>query len=126
MGEKLYHKIIIPIQPITKKNHQQILKNWKTGKPFISQSKQYKEYEEKSRYFLKKLQIDKPVNIKAVYYMQSRRRVDLINLHSALHDVLVKHGTLIDDNVKIIVSTDGSKVMYDKENPRTEVTISEI
>lgn len=30
----------------------------------------------------------------------------------------------LDDNSQIIVSHDGSRVLYDKDNPRTEVTIS--
>lgn len=38
-------KFTIPFAPITKKNSQQILINHKTGKRFISQSKQYIQYE---------------------------------------------------------------------------------
>lgn len=68
--------------------------------------------------------INYPVNIKALYYMPTRRKVDLINLHSALHDCLVKANVLYDDNCGIIISTDGSRVFYDKDNPRTEVYIS--
>ena len=37
--------------------------------------------------------------------------------------MLVKYGVIEDDNSRIIVSMDGSRVRYDKENPRTEVTI---
>lgn len=62
--------------------------------------------------------------MKAVYYMPTRRRVDKTNLESALLDVLVKHGLLADDNRDVVASTDGSRVMYDKYNPRTEVTIT--
>ena len=68
--------------------------------------------------------IDYPVNVKAIYYMPTRRVVDITNLHSALHDVLVKAGVLQDDNSRIVVSTDGSRVRYDKDNPRTEVEIT--
>ena len=42
----------------------------------------------------------------------------------ALHDIMVKCGTLKDDNAHIIVSTDGSRVLYDKDNPRTEVLLT--
>ena len=48
------------------------------------------------------------------------------NLHEALHDMLVHCGVLADDNCTIIVSTDGSRVMYDKNKPRTEVEITEL
>lgn len=48
-----------------------------------------------------------------------------MNLEQALLDVMVKYGVLIDDNCKVVQSMDGSYVDYDKENPRTEVTIWE-
>lgn len=66
------------------------------------------------------------VNIKAVFYMPTRRRVDLVNLQEALLDVLVKYRVIEDDNSKIVYSMNGSYVDYDKENPRTEVEIWEI
>ena len=74
-----------------------------------------------------KQNIDYPVNIKALYFRKTRHRVDKTNLESALMDTLVTAGVLKDDsalNPEIVVTTDGSKVFYDKENPRTEVTIT--
>ena len=68
--------------------------------------------------------IDRTVNVKATFYMSTHRIVDLVNLHEALLDVLVKHRVLDDDNSRIVVSMDGSRVDYDKENPRTEVEIT--
>jgi len=56
--------------------------------------------------------------------MPTRRRVDLTNLLEAIDDVLVHYGVLSDDNSSIIVSHDGSRVLYDKARPRTEVTIT--
>ena len=44
-------------------------------------------------------------------------------------DVLVKAGVLVDDSAmspEIVVSTDGSKVLIDKENPRIEIEITKI
>lgn len=75
------------------------------------------------RDIIKQTPINKPINLKALYYMKDHRRVDLVNLHSALHDMLVHYGVLADDNSKIIVSTDGSRVLYDKDNPRTVLII---
>ena len=40
-----------------------------------------------------------------------------------IDDVMVKAGLLDDDNFNIIASHDGSRVLYDKSNPRTEVYI---
>jgi Holliday junction resolvase RusA-like endonuclease len=58
--------------------------------------------------------------------MQTRRKVDLTNLLNAINDILVKYEILADDNSSIVFSMDGSRVFYDKENPRTEITITEV
>lgn len=121
-------QILIPLPPITKKNHQQICwKNTGYGKtPFIKPSSQYTQYQNDCCIFLRPLGINQPVNIAAKFYMSTKRRVDLTNLNEALHDILVHYGVLMDDNVKIIVSTDGSRVYWDKQNPRTEVQITAV
>lgn len=116
-------RFTIPLNPVTKKNSQQII--LVGGRPRIIPSKKNKEYERECIPFLTHVEpVTGRLNVKAVYFMRTRRRVDLINLHEALHDILVKAGVLEDDNCKIIYSTDGSYVDYDKENPRTEVTIT--
>ncbi|WP_249282555.1 RusA family crossover junction endodeoxyribonuclease [Ligaoa zhengdingensis] len=121
----------IPLRPVTKKNHQQIRVNGKTGKRYIAQSEAYREYEQQCELLIPaeyKQRIDRPVNVKAVYYMPQARRVDLTNLNSALHDVLVKAEVLKDDSSlspRIVVGTDGSRVEVDRDNPRTEVEITE-
>ena len=116
-------KFVIPLTPVAKKNSSQII--LVKGRPCLIPSKKYKQYEKDTRHFMPKVDqpINQPVNIKALYYMPTKREVDLINLHSALHDVLVKHGVLKNDDSKIVIATDGSRVKYDKENPRTEVEI---
>jgi Holliday junction resolvase RusA-like endonuclease len=120
------YKYLIPLAPVTKKNSQQICVNRRTGKPFVSQSKQYRAYEEQAKYFLipkPSEPIDYPVTVKCVYYMPTRRKVDTANLNAAIHDILVKHGILADDNRDVIASTDGTRTFYDKANPRAEVEI---
>lgn len=121
-------KFNINLVPRTKKNSQRIIVNRKTNRPMIIASNAYKEYESAAGYFLKGkgIKIDYPVNVKAVYYMPNKRRVDLTNLNEALHDILVKYDVLEDDNYKIIASTDGSSVHVDRNNPRTEVTIEKV
>lgn len=115
----------IPVQPISKKNSQQIMTNKQTGKPFIYPSKKFKEYEQTAFWFIPKgLTIDTACNIKCLFYMGTRRRVDLTNLLEAVDDIMVKAGLLVDDDFTIIQSHDGSRVLYDKENPRTEVYIT--
>jgi hypothetical protein len=39
---------------------------------------------------------------------------------------MVKAGLLEDDNYGIVQSMDGSRVLYDKQFPRTEVYITEV
>lgn len=119
--------ITLGIAPITKKNHQQIIKV--KGRTYVIPSKEYKKYEKDCAAFIDVLPFQKfdcPVNVECVYYMPTRRRVDLVNLQEATLDVLVKYGILLDDNCNIVASMDGSRVLYDKENPRTEIEITEL
>ena len=122
-------KFIIDIAPATKKNSSRIFtKKTLTGKlvPFIVPSKRFKDYQAECTFYMPHTKtITTPINIKAIYYMPTKRRVDLINLHSALHDILVHYRVIEDDNCKIVASTDGSRVLYDKTNPRTEVEITD-
>lgn len=122
----MIQKYIISLPPITKKNSQQILTNHRTGKPFIAPSSAYKRYEQQAMLYLTtkpKAPLQSPCRVVTLFYMPTRRRVDLTNLMEAAHDVLVAAGILADDNNTIIVSVDGSRVLYDKENPRTEIII---
>ena len=115
----------VKLPPISKKNSQQILTNKATGRPFIMPSKKYKEYEKAALWYIpKNIFINYPVNVKCLFYMPTRRRCDLTNLLEAIDDVMVKAGLLADDDFSIIQSHDGSRVLYDKENPRTEVYIT--
>ena len=124
----ILYEEVIPLNPRTKKNSQQIVINKKTGRPFVMQSSKYKEYEKNAGWFLKKLPnpINEPVNVKCVFYRETRIRCDLSNLLEAIDDVLVTYGVLSDDNFTVIVGHDGSRVYIDKENPRTEITIETV
>lgn len=123
----MIYRYIIPINPKTKKNGEQIALNRKTYRPFVVQSEAYKKYEkEVGGYLIPKPEepIDYPVTVKCVYYRGSRRVVDKANLDAAIHDILVRYGVLKDDNRDVIASTDGTRVYYDKDNPRVEIEIS--
>ena len=48
-----------------------------------------------------------------------------MNLLQAVDDILVEAGILEDDNYCIVAGHDGSRVYYDKQNPRTEIGIEE-
>lgn len=117
-------KFTIPIAPRTKKNSQRII--IAKGRPMIIPSELYKQYEKDCMPFIPPIKkpIDYQVNVKCLYYMPTKRRVDLTNLLEATDDMLVHYGVLKDDNSNIIASHDGSRVYYDKESPRTEIEIT--
>lgn len=123
---KVIIKFTVPLPPITKKNSQRIV--MRGGKPCILPSEKYKEYENSALWFIPKrgIPIDFPVNVKCLFYMPNNRLCDLTNHLEAIDDVMVKAGLLKDDNYKILVSHDGSRVLVDKNNPRTEVEIAQI
>lgn len=123
-------KLVILDRPITKKNSQRILINRRTGRRFIAPSEAFEQYQEICLYKLRRQYngepIEIPINIKCIYYMPTKGKVDLTNLMESTHDILVKAKILKDDDSKIIVSVDGSRVLYDKNNPRVEIEISKI
>lgn len=117
-------KITLLGNPVTKKNHSQIVENG--GKRRLIPSQQYRAYEEKCLWQItapKRQMLAEPVELTCLYYMGTRRKVDLCNLLAATCDILVKAGVLADDNSQIVCSMDGSRVFYDKENPRVEIEI---
>ena len=122
-------KIVLKGRPITKKNSQRIVQA--RGRVLILPSKQYQEYLAACRWQLNvlhlgEMKISSPINLQCVYYMPTRHRVDLVNLLEATCDILVECGLLADDNCNIVSAHDGSRVEYDKNNPRVEITISAI
>lgn len=120
--------------PRTKKNHQQIRASGKKcpvcgkrEKLWVGQSSQHDEYAKTAGVQIGNpppQPIDYPVNVRCVYYMKTARRVDQLNLLEATDDILVSAGVLLDDNAKIVAAHDGSRVRYDKDNPRVEITIT--
>lgn len=119
----------VKLNPVTKKNSPQLGVNKYTGKPYIIPSKPYKQYEKDAPWFLRprpQTPIDYRVNVKCLFYMRTHGIVDIVGLEQAIYDILVAAGILKDDNSRIIATHDGSRVLYDKENPRTEITITPI
>lgn len=116
-------RFTIPLPPITKKNSQRLVKRGKQTIPLPSEA--FEKYEASAGWFLPHRGecITAPCEVTALFYMSTRRIVDLVNLLEGLDDILVTYKVLKDDNSRIIVSHDGSRVLYDKERPRTDVLI---
>ena len=122
------YRYTIPLTPVSKKNSQRIGRG-RDGRAFILPSKQYQQYERDALWALRpkpERPIERPVNVRCLFYMQTRRRVDLTNLLEAADDVLVHAGILLDDHSGIVASHDGSRVLWDKHSPRTEIEITEV
>ena len=129
---ELYH-YTIHLDPRTKKNSLKIAGVGvrcpvckKPARQFIRQSTANDKYSFLATKFLvprPDKPLSGPVHVKYHFYMQTRRRVDEGNLAAEVDDLLVKCNILSDDNYKVLVHHDGTRVFYDKEHPRTEIWI---
>lgn len=129
-------KYVIPGDPRTKKNHQMIAGSGrkcpickKPERQFIRQGKAHDKFAEAARWYLRPVPpkpINCPVNVKVISYMKTRRIVDGLNLQAMIDDLLVSNGILEDDNSRIVVGHDGSRVFVDPDNPRTEIYITKM
>ena len=130
---ELLAKYVIPIDPRTKKNHMSICgtgpkcpKCGKRKKQFVRQGTAHSKYAFEAACFLNPrppVPISEEVHLVYRLYMQTRRRVDDLNLYASIDDILVHEKLLADDSIKYIRCRDGSRVDYDKENPRAEIYI---
>lgn len=120
----------IPGNPIPKKTSQRIVGRGKFKR--IIQSERFLKYDKHAKEHIKRTyphllnSLDEKLEVKIHYYRETKRRVDLTNLLEGTDDILTEIGVIKDDNYKIIVSHDGSRVFHDKNNPRTEIWIRKI
>lgn len=104
--------------PVCGKHEKQFIRQGKAGT-------EYSFFAEKFLFPRPKEPIGQKVHIRYNFYMKTRRKVDKLNLCAAADDILVSAGILKDDNSNIVIHHDGSRVLYDKNNPRTEIFIYE-
>lgn len=135
-----YAMITIPLEPRTKKNSSQIISIGRKcpvcGKGSTQKlvpSSAYLEFEESSGWFLNRYKygISEKKNFKCLFYMGKNYKskttgIDLPNLLNGVMDILTKYGVIVDDNSNVVGGTDGSRVLYDKQNPRVEIYIEEL
>ena len=132
---KLLYHYTIPLDPRTKKNHQMIAGSGarcpvckKHAHQFIRQSSIHDQYHMLAEPHCSPRPaspIAFPIWIRYEFHMETKRRVDALNLCACADDLLVDAGVLKDDNSSIIVSHDGTRVVHDKASPRTEIYIYE-
>lgn len=64
-----------------------------------------------------------PLHITAIFYRDARRG-DLVGYMQGLADLLEKRGVIAND--RQLVNWDGTRLDLDRDNPRTEVTLTEV
>lgn len=127
---------VLTMEGRTKKNHMMIAGAGrrcpvcrKPERQWVRQGKAHDEFAEAAKWQLRPRPpkpIECPVNVRCLFYMKTRRRVDLLNLLATIDDLLVDVGILADDNCRIVAAHDGSRVLHDPQNPRVEITISKL
>lgn len=132
----LLYSYTIPIDPRTKKNHQQICGSGnrcpvchKPARQYVRQSAASTKFAFDAARFLHPkppMPIDYPVHVVIRFYMKTKRKVDQTNLEQNIYDILVTEKIIADDNIRIIRCKDGSGVWYDHENPRAEIEIHDM
>jgi Holliday junction resolvase RusA-like endonuclease len=119
----------------SKKNSKRILKNFKTGKNFISSSKHYTTSldgflwqlaDSNNKTLWNRMLCDvehlKPLYLEFTFYRPTRQKFDYCNLVQGVQDMLVEAGYLQDDNADEIVPY-FAKYHIDKTNPRVEIRV---
>ena len=116
-------RFTIPLAPRTKKNSQRIVRYG--NRRGIRPSKAFEEHQDKAGWYIpyKGAMLEERCCVRARYYMDTNRAVDLGNLLAATCDILVHYGVLMDDNARIVVHHDGSRVFVDRKQPRAEIEI---
>lgn len=107
-----------PRCPMCGKFQKQFVRNASTATDYAFRAAQYL-YPKPAKPFTG------PVQLVYRVYTATWHKKDDLNLYESLDDILVKEKILEDDNRKIIRSRDGSRVLYDKDNPRAEIYIYE-
>lgn len=127
------YKYIIEGNPIPKKNSMRPIRT-RDGRTMLLQAQNYLDYAKAAKLQLSQQRnniagyerIDYPVNVCCIYYRKDHRKTDLVNLLNGTCDLLTESGIIADDNYHIVAATDGSRVYYDKDNPRVEITITPV
>lgn len=119
-------QIIIPINPRSKKNSQQIVFNKKTKRAMVIQNKNYTQFEKDCKPFMPRIEkpIDYPINLGVKFYVKDARARDISNYIEAIQDVLVKYSIIKDDNYNIVSSLDGCSMEINRDYPHCEIYIT--
>lgn len=115
--------------PLTKKTHQQIALNKKTGRRFVMSAAGQASYQKFASQVLHLQALSQglreplasPVWVEAVFWLDADRATDLTNLEQMVGDCLQGAGIIAND--ALIHSWDGSRKGVSYPRPRTELTV---
>lgn len=118
------HKITIMTKPISQNSD-----SWRS----LWLRREYKKHLQLEAWVLikeAKVKSMERVHLSAVAYFPDHRHRDLDNYHApifkAVQDALVDAGVIPADDTRHIPELPGLRFDYDKANPRTEITITEL
>jgi Holliday junction resolvase RusA-like endonuclease len=104
-----------------------VFPNKRTGKKVVVYSQAYESWKNDALrilgQFKYRLKINFPIILQCHFYVDNKKIRDLSNMYEGIADCLVSAGVLADDNCAIVSGHDGSRIFYDKRNPRTDITI---
>jgi Holliday junction resolvase RusA-like endonuclease len=135
-------RLVVLGEPAVLKNSKQII-NLPGRRPMLVSSSQAEKYLKSAAQqlraqwfalFCQPIPLDVQLNASIVSYLGSHRRTDASNLYEAPQDALKacgpkckpgcpRHAGVITDDYQI-ASHDGSRRLYDKDNPRVEIVLT--
>lgn len=122
-------QITILGQTPAQKNSKQIFYNKSTGKPFITSNDTVKSWQKQTAIQLNAMYqrdtFTKPVRVDYYFYVKDNRKRDIDNMIASINDALQAGGILEGDHWQVL-EIGSAKAAIDKENPRAEITITEL
>lgn len=144
-------KIIIDGQTASQKNSKRVLPNWNTRTVRLISSKKTLDWKEKALTQLDKtgqrIRTEKRLQIDYMFYVKDKTQRDLDNMITSVNDVLQqacsdmewvpnKRGKIVEKRVKktgiiigdhwAVLKIGSADAQIDKQNPRVELTITEV
>lgn len=117
-------RLSLPIPP-SKKNSKRIFRNARTGKPFITSSKRFSEWNKVAKEIVStfpKTLIQRPVRVDIVFHYPDLVRRDLSNGAEGILDLLVDCKVIEDDSWRFVPELRLSAKL-DRSNPRADITL---
>lgn len=116
-------------QTPSQKNSKQIFYNQKTKKPFITSNSIVKDWQKDAAIQLNAMYqrdtFTNRVQVDYFFYCKDNRKRDIDNMIASVNDALQTGGVLTGDNWQLL-KIGSADAAIDKENPRVELTITEL